>query len=37
MVAAAPLEHGAAITSDLEKLAAHGITRGVRRLIEIES
>ena len=37
MVSAAPLEHGAAITSDLEKLAAHGITRGIRRLIEIES
>ena len=37
MVAAAPLEDGAAVTPDLEKLAAHKITRSIRRLIEIES
>jgi L-fuconolactonase len=37
MVAAAPLEDGAAVTPDLEKLASHGITRSIRRLIEIES
>ncbi len=37
MVAAAPLEHGAAVTPDLEKLASHAITRSIRRLIEIES
>jgi L-fuconolactonase len=37
MVAAAPLERGAAVTPDLEKLAAHSITRSIRRLIEIES
>ncbi len=37
MVAAAPLERGAAVTPDLEKLAAHDITRSIRRLIEIES
>ncbi len=37
MVAAAPLENGAAVTPDLEKLASHAITRSIRRLIEIES
>jgi len=37
MVAAAPLENGTAVTPDLEKLAAHDLTRGIRRLIEIES
>jgi L-fuconolactonase len=37
MVAAAPLEDGAAVTPDLEKLAAHNITRSIRRLIEVES
>ena len=36
MVASAPLEHGAAITPDLEKLAAHGLTRAVRRLLQDE-
>jgi predicted TIM-barrel fold metal-dependent hydrolase len=37
MVAAAPLERGAAVTPDLEKLASHDLTRSIRRLIEIES
>lgn len=37
MVAAAPLEYGAAMTSDLEKLAAHGLTRGIRRLLQDEA
>jgi L-fuconolactonase len=37
MVAAAPLERGAAVTSDLEKLAAHALTRGIRRRIEDET
>ncbi len=37
MVAAAPLERGAAVTPDLEKLAAHALTRSIRRLIEIET
>lgn len=37
IVAAAPLERGAAVTPDLEKLAAHEITRSIRRLIEIET
>lgn len=36
LVAAAPLERGAAVTSDLEKLAAHGLTRGIRRLLQDE-
>jgi L-fuconolactonase len=36
MVAAAPLERGAAVTSDLEKLAAHDLTRGIRRLLQDE-
>jgi L-fuconolactonase len=36
MVAAAPLERGAAVTPDLEKLAAHGLTRGIRRLLQDE-
>jgi L-fuconolactonase len=36
MVAAAPLEHGTAVTPDLEKLAAHGLTRGIRRLLQDE-
>jgi L-fuconolactonase len=36
MVAQAPLERGAAVTPDLEKLAAHGLTRGIRRLLQDE-
>ena len=36
MVAHAPLERGAAVTPDLEKLAAHGLTRGIRRLLQHE-
>jgi L-fuconolactonase len=36
MVAAAPLEHGAAVTPDLEKLASHPLTRGIRRLLQDE-
>ena len=36
MVAHAPLERGAAVTPDLEKLAAHGLTRGIRRLLQDE-
>jgi predicted TIM-barrel fold metal-dependent hydrolase len=36
MVAHAPLERGAAVTPDLEKLAAHELTRGVRRLLQDE-
>jgi L-fuconolactonase len=36
IVAAAPLERGAAVTPDLEKLAAHGLTRGIRRLLQDE-
>jgi L-fuconolactonase len=36
MVAAAPLERGAAVTPDLEKLAAHDLTRGIRRLLQDE-
>jgi L-fuconolactonase len=36
MVAAAPLERGAAVTPDLEKLAAHGLSRGIRRLLQDE-
>jgi L-fuconolactonase len=36
MVAHAPLEHGTAVTPDLEKLAAHGLTRGIRRLLQDE-
>ena len=34
VVAHAPLEHGPAVGSDLEKLAAQPIVRGVRRLLE---
>jgi L-fuconolactonase len=34
LVAHAPLERGAAVTPDLEKLAAHGLTRGIRRLLQ---
>src|SRR5690606_36070472 len=37
MVAHAPLERGAAVTPDLEKLAAHGLVRGIRRLLQDES
>jgi L-fuconolactonase len=37
LVAHAPLERGAAVTPDLEKLAAHGTTRGVRRLLQDET
>ena len=36
MVAHAPLERGAAVTSDLEKLASHALTRGIRRVIQHE-
>jgi L-fuconolactonase len=36
MVAHAPLERGAAVTPDLEKLAAHPLTRGIRRLLQDE-
>jgi L-fuconolactonase len=36
MVAHAPLERGAAVTPDLEKLAAHDRTRGIRRLLQDE-
>jgi len=36
MVAHAPLEKGPAVEADLEKLKGFSITRGVRRLIEIE-
>jgi L-fuconolactonase len=36
MVAHAPLERGAAVTPDLEKLAAHDLTRGIRRLLQDE-
>ncbi len=36
MVAHAPLERGAAVTPDLEKLAAHGLTRAIRRLLQDE-
>jgi L-fuconolactonase len=36
MVAAGPLEHGTAVAPDLEKLAAHGLTRGIRRLLQEE-
>jgi L-fuconolactonase len=37
MVAHAPLERGAAVTPDLEKLAAHGLTRAIRRLLQDEA
>jgi L-fuconolactonase len=37
IVAHAPLERGAAVTPDLEKLAAHALTRGVRRLLQDEA
>lgn len=36
LVAHAPLERGTAVTPDLEKLAAHGLTRGIRRLLQAE-
>jgi L-fuconolactonase len=36
LVAHAPLERGAAVTPDLEMLAAHGLTRGIRRLLQDE-
>jgi L-fuconolactonase len=36
MVAAAPLEKGAAAEADLARLASHGILRGVRRLIQTQ-
>jgi L-fuconolactonase len=36
LVAHAPLERGAAVAADLEKLAAHGLTRGIRRLLQDE-
>jgi L-fuconolactonase len=36
LVASAPLERGAAVTPDLEKLAAHDLTRGIRRLLQDE-
>jgi L-fuconolactonase len=36
MVVAAPLENGAAVSADLEQLAAHPLTRGVRRLLQDE-
>ena len=36
LVAHAPLERGTAVTPDLEKLAAHGLTRGIRRLLQDE-
>jgi len=36
MIASAPLENGASVTPDLEKLAAHGLTRGIRRLLQDE-
>ncbi len=34
IVAHAPLQFGAAVGSELEKLASHGLVRGVRRLIQ---
>jgi L-fuconolactonase len=37
IVAHAPLERGAAVTPDLEKLAAHDLCRGVRRLLQDEA
>jgi L-fuconolactonase len=37
LVAHAPLERGAAVTPDLEKLAAHELTRGIRRLLQEEA
>jgi L-fuconolactonase len=37
MVAHAPLERGAAVTPDLEKLAAHDLTRAIRRLLQDEA
>jgi L-fuconolactonase len=36
LVAHAPLERGAAVMPDLEKLAAHDLTRGIRRLLQDE-
>ena len=37
LVAHAPLERGAAVTPDLEKLAAHERVRGIRRLVQDEA
>jgi L-fuconolactonase len=37
IVAHAPLERGAAVTPDLEKLASHDLTRGIRRLLQDEA
>ena len=37
IVAHAPLERGAAVTPDLEKLAAHDLCRGIRRLLQDEA
>jgi L-fuconolactonase len=37
IVAHAPLERGAAVTPDLEKLAAHDLCRGLRRLLQDEA
>jgi L-fuconolactonase len=37
IVAHAPLERGAAVTPDLEKLAAHHLSRGIRRLLQDEA
>jgi L-fuconolactonase len=34
IVAEAPLEHGAGVAADLEKLASQAIVRGIRRLIQ---
>lgn len=36
MVAHLPVETGAGVAADLDRLAAHGTLRGVRRLIEVE-
>jgi L-fuconolactonase len=36
MVAAAPLERGAAVRSEIDRLAEHRILRGIRRLIQAE-
>ncbi|MCB2053063.1 MAG: amidohydrolase family protein [Geminicoccaceae bacterium] len=37
IVAHAPMEHGAAVGSSLEKLAAHARVRGIRRLLQDET
>jgi L-fuconolactonase len=36
MVASAPLERGAAVRDDLDRLAEHRVLRGIRRLIQAE-